>query len=120
MKIKEQIFKITHEEIAGGQTMPSVVFDMPEESTLYEVLTAFQTFLTAAGYFLPEGKGLGLVDREETGYVAKVDMLQNPQFPAWSKSYSLNSWVDTISGTAADKPAKTANKNNGRKSRKKA
>jgi hypothetical protein len=65
MNTKEQTFTIKQFDTCS-KSFPTVKFEMPESSSLDDVIEAFEAFLIGVTFELPKGARLGLVYDEET------------------------------------------------------
>lgn len=65
MNTKEQIFTIKQYN-TSSKSFPTIKFEMPESSSLDDVIEAFQAFLIGVTFELPKGARLGLIYDEET------------------------------------------------------
>lgn len=95
MNTKEQIFIIKQYE-TSSRSFPTIKFEMPESSSLEDVIEAFETFLIGVTFELPKGARLGLVYDEETEKenVEKkysIDLAKQ----SMSDSITTSSWPDT-------------------------
>lgn len=142
MNTKEQIFTLKQYN-TSSKSFPTVKFEMPESSSLDDVIEAFQAFLIGVTFELPKGARLGLVYDEETEKenVEKKYGI-DPTKQNMSDSITTSSWPDTwtlshpvctqpigglipttsftsnvTAGSSTKKPAKKKNQNGKRKSK---
>lgn len=63
---KKQTFIIAQDiSTTGSLTLPSVNFEIDGQATLTEILEAFEIFLIASSYVLPDGARVGLLYEEQ-------------------------------------------------------
>jgi hypothetical protein len=65
MNTKEQTF-IIKQYATSSKAFPTIKFEMPESSSLDDVIEAFEAFLVGVTFELPKGARLGLIYDEET------------------------------------------------------
>jgi hypothetical protein len=65
MNTKEQTF-IIKQYAVSSKAFPTIKFEMPESSSLDDVIEAFEAFLVGVTFELPKGARLGLIYDEET------------------------------------------------------
>jgi len=95
MNTKEQTF-IIKQYAVSSKSFPTLRFEMPESSSLEDVIEAFEAFLIGVTFELPKGARLGLVYDEETEKKNveekySIDLAQQ----SMSDSITASSWPDT-------------------------
>lgn len=95
MNTKEQTF-IIKQYTTNSRSFPTLRFEMPESSSLDDVIDAFQAFLIGVTFEFPKGARLGLVYDEEAEKKNveekySIDLTQQ----GMSDSITASSWPDT-------------------------
>jgi len=65
---QEHIFKIVDHEGFNRDIYPSVSMEIDSEATISDLLYAFERFLQATGYVLPENSHLELTPEDDNGF----------------------------------------------------
>ena len=65
---QEHTFKIVDHEGFNRDIYPSVSMEIDSEATISDLLYAFERFLQAMGYVLPENSHLELVEEEDYSF----------------------------------------------------
>lgn len=65
---QEHTFKIVDHEGFNRDIYPSVSMEVDSEATISDLLYAFERFLQATGYVLPENSHLELVEEEDYSF----------------------------------------------------
>jgi hypothetical protein len=98
MNTKEQTF-IIKQYATSSKAFPTIKFEMPESSSLDDVIEAFEAFLVGVTFELPKGAKLGLIYEEETekqkvedkyGLTAASDSASSLSQTAWPTTWSIS------------------------------